>query len=286
MLVNGWQGVRSFMDPHAVLLEGVTPAAAYKIDICWKVLAKRLDWQAFPWALDALAGGNEAQVVETWLSAVGLEPLPHAIGWTMLLIDTALLMVWEGVKAGSASPPPLDAYPMFDAAKGSTKGATHNPAWLALAMQMAVTSEECAAYTVFPFNMLVNSPSAAAHFRLSSQLRPPVLPPATAAAIETAEKLFGCWELTSFTNQGKPFPGGVKGRLFYSATHYAAQVRAGTNVRPFGSALVYIYIYIYVYIYTHTHIYIYIYIYKYIYIYTYVIYIYIYISALCSACEV
>lgn len=145
MLVNGWEGVRSFADWEAPLSAGVQPADAYKGGVSWRGLAERLSWQSFSWAQ------SEEQLAAAWLEHVGLEALPHSIAWPLLLIDTALLMRWEGADLGSASPPPIDAYPMFDATKGSTKGATHHEAWLPLALLMALNGEDCAPYTIFPY---------------------------------------------------------------------------------------------------------------------------------------
>jgi hypothetical protein len=143
MLGNGWDAVTSYFDREPALSEGVRPADVYKTGVPWRVLAKRLEWHAFPWAISEGPGGSEAQVLRDWFAAVGMEPLPLPVGWPLLLIDTALLMGWEGVPVESASPPPLDGYAMYDAVKGSTKGATHHPAWLPLALQMALTAEEC-----------------------------------------------------------------------------------------------------------------------------------------------
>mmetsp|Transcript_45842 Transcript_45842/g.152949 ORF Transcript_45842/g.152949 Transcript_45842/m.152949 type:complete len:252 (+) Transcript_45842:393-1148(+) len=143
-------------------------------------------------------------------------------------------MRWAGSPLDSASPPSLDAYPRYpaylqadsQAMGGNGEGGrpSHHPAWLPLALQMALTGEESASVTVFPFNMLVSSPSASSHFRLSSQVKWPPLPPPSDESRAVARKLAGLWELTSMTNDGKPFPGGAKGRIFYSKTWFSAQV--------------------------------------------------------------
>lgn len=83
--------------------------------------------------------------------------------------------------------------------------------------------------------MLVNSPSASAHFRLSAQCSRPALPPLSAEDRALSHKLFGCWELQSFASMGKEFTGlqKTKGRLFYSNSFYAAQVALGPKAaRP------------------------------------------------------
>lgn len=153
MLSNGWQGLRSFMDTEPPVADDVKPADAYRLTVRWRSLAQHLEWDKFAWALDAHAGGSAEQVVAAWLAAVGLEPVPQPIGWALLLIDTALLMLWEGV-AQSALPPPLEAYPRFDRSKASTRGAVHHQAWLPLALLMALNDEECASYTVFPYALV------------------------------------------------------------------------------------------------------------------------------------
>lgn len=149
MLSNGWQGLQSFMDGEPPVADDVKPADAYKVTVRWRSLAEQLEWDKFAWAQDSHAGGSAEQVVATWLAAVGLETVPQPIGWALLLIDTALLMLWEGVDQ-SALPPPLEAYPTFDRSKGSTEGAVHHEAWLPLAVLMALTGEDCASFTVFP----------------------------------------------------------------------------------------------------------------------------------------
>jgi len=77
--------------------------------------------------------------------------------------------------------------------------------------------------------MLVNSPSASAHFRLSTQCSRPTLPQLSAKDNALSHKLFGCWELETFSSLGKEFTGlkKPKGRLFYSDSFYAAQVALG-----------------------------------------------------------
>jgi len=252
ILGNGLEGAASYFDTAEQLPVGTISAEAYTSRaICWRVLAKRLDWRSFAWAPEDDAAGigtldlrtlqgysgqttGEAAVLETWAAAVGLERLPAPIGWALLLIDTALVMRWAGSPLDSASPPSLDAYPRYpaypeadsQAMGGNGEGGrpSHHPAWLPLALQMALTGEESASVTVFPFNMLVSSPSASSHFRLSSQVKWPPLPPPSDESRAVARKLAGLWELTSMTNDGKPFPGGAKGRIFYSKTWYSAQV--------------------------------------------------------------
>jgi hypothetical protein len=76
------------------------------------------------------------------------------------------------------------------------------------------------------FNLLVNSPSASAHFRLSTHCSRPTLPPLSVKDLALADRLFGCWELLAMSSLDKEFSNfkKPKGRLFYSKSFYAAQV--------------------------------------------------------------
>jgi len=103
ILGNGLEGAASYFDTAEQLPVGTVSAEAYTSRaICWRVLAKRLDWRSFAWAPEDDAAGigtldlrtlqgysgqttGEAAVLETWAAAVGLERLPAPIGRTALL---------------------------------------------------------------------------------------------------------------------------------------------------------------------------------------------------------
>jgi hypothetical protein len=173
MLSNGLEGLQSFMDRDPPVADDVKPADAYKVTVRWRSLAEQLEWDHFAWAQDAHTGGSVKQVLATWSAAVGLESVPQPIGWALLLIDTALLMLWEGVDQ-SALPLPLEAYPMFDRSKGSTGGAVHHDAWLSLALLMALTGEDCASFTVFPYVLARSAHASPCRARLIKPTRPPL----------------------------------------------------------------------------------------------------------------
>eukprot|EP00967_Tisochrysis_lutea_P064947 scaffold84278_cov35-Tisochrysis_lutea.AAC.5 len=226
--VNCWQSLQSFADREPPKPEGVQSADAYRVSVRWRALAERLKWEDFGWAQPLGLGGSPEQVVSTWLERVGLEALPQPIGWALLMIDTALLMLWDHVPAHMAMPPALDKYPMFNANKGSTCGMVHHDAWLPLALLMALTGEDCAGFTVFPFNLMVSTPSASAHLRLSALCSQPVLPlPVSAEDRMMKKKMYGCWELVKMTSERydlSTLRRPPKGRLFYSNSYFAAQV--------------------------------------------------------------
>ena len=187
------------------------PADAYKRRTRWR--DAQLDWRELPFAREtALA------TLRAYEAAVHLEPLrlPPAMLAALLRIDTALVRTWDRLDA----PPPLEAYRSY-AVGGEPGRRSHHPAWLPLALQMAVTSEDCVGYTLFPWHWLAYSPSVGAHFRLSNGLTAPVLPPALSP--ELLERARGMWELVA----SSPTMHTAKGRLLLAADGwFAAQFTA------------------------------------------------------------
>lgn len=110
---------------------------SYIVTLDWQKL-QSLAWERWPWAKN-----SEEATIKTWATACDLEELPLCMTRALLLIDTALVQIWDGA---GASLPSLDRYPSYLRSRTSDKKLlgkkkrVHHEAWLPLALILGVES--------------------------------------------------------------------------------------------------------------------------------------------------
>ena len=129
----------------------------YELRLVWTGPEVERLWQAVPWAKS-----TELETISTWARSCGLEAMPLPIARALLAIDTALVRAWDGDPT-----PQLFAYPVYSEAAaaftplGKDLTRRHHPAWIFLALRMALAGEDLSPTSLGPLSLL----SSTAHAR-------------------------------------------------------------------------------------------------------------------------
>jgi len=189
------------------LMHHVNPE--YELTLQWTGPGVASLWQTVPWAQS-----TEQETIRTWARSCGIEAMPLPIARALLAIDTALVRDWDDDPT-----PPLFAYPVYSegavaySPTGRDVTRRHHPAWVFLALRMAIAGEDLSPGSWGPLGMLSSTAHAKQHFRLIEKL--PTVRPALPKLPESASRLCGTWELINMSKaNGTDLNSGWRGWLF------------------------------------------------------------------------